>query len=264
MGIDYDLSAPQFNWRAIPNSAWLGLLAAGVLCATLSVQQPARALYVNTNGSCLNARYGPGTEYGVYTCVTNGSALIPPSGRTAGNWIELETGRWVYGPYTSARPDFNPGGGTGGRSVQVRTPSGACLNARYEPSMDSGVYACVRNGATLLPVTNTAGSWLQLSSGRWVYAPYTTYGTGGQVNPPSPSESSPLRRGMRGESISTLQNKLTSLGYSVGASGADGVFGASTEAAVRRFQADKGLQIDGIVGLATKGAMGLMLPGEGA
>ncbi|NJL02785.1 MAG: peptidoglycan-binding protein [Spirulinaceae cyanobacterium RM2_2_10] len=260
MGIEYDLSALKFNWRAIPNSAWLSLLAAGVLCAAVSIPKPALAFSVNTpSGACLNARFGPSTDFGVYSCVADGATLVAPSGRTAGNWIELETGRWVYGPFTSNSPG---GDGTGGRVVRVATPSGSCLNARSGPSTSSSVLMCVANGATLKPVVASQGDWLQLSSGRWVYGPFTTaIGTGGR--PPIVSESFPLRRGMQGESVSTLQRKLISLDYNVGTAGDDGIFGAGTENAVRRFQDTNGLVVDGIVGTATKDAMGLTLPGEG-
>ncbi len=269
MGIEYDLSAWQVNWRAIPNSAWLGLLAAGVLCAALSAPKPALALSVDTpSGACLNARYGPGTDYGVYTCVMDGAPLVAASGRTQGNWVELETGRWVYGPYTSEAPaSGNPGVGVGGR-IRVNTPGGSCLNARYGPTVESGVYACVVNGAILKPVVDTdiTGEWLELSSGRWVYGAYTTYNTGGRVGGGefTYTETLPLQRGDRGEAVSTLQRTLVSNGYSIGAAGVDGLFGDSTAAAVRRFQADQGLAVDGIVGPVTKDAMGLTLPGEGA
>ena len=53
------------------------------------------------------------------------------------------------------------------------------------------------------------------------------------------------------------QEDLIRLGYDVGKSGADGIFGANTEKAVKAFQKDhdgpdgKALKVDGIVGQAT-------------
>lgn len=60
-----------------------------------------------------------------------------------------------------------------------------------------------------------------------------------------------LKKGSEGDAVRNLQNNLISLGYSCGSAGADGDFGSGTEAAVRSFQKDKGLQIDGIAGPAT-------------
>ncbi len=61
-----------------------------------------------------------------------------------------------------------------------------------------------------------------------------------------------LRRGARGDDIVVLQHALTRLGYALRA---DGIFGAATETAVRRFQTDRGLTVDGIVGPATRKAL---------
>ncbi|MBQ8892571.1 MAG: peptidoglycan-binding protein [Bacilli bacterium] len=51
--------------------------------------------------------------------------------------------------------------------------------------------------------------------------------------------------------IKWLQNRLIQLGYSVGASGADGQFGNDTLNAVKKFQQDNGLAVDGYVGKET-------------
>jgi zinc D-Ala-D-Ala carboxypeptidase len=48
-----------------------------------------------------------------------------------------------------------------------------------------------------------------------------------------------------------VQYFLLKRGYSVGPTGADGIFGPVTAAAVRRFQADNHLQVDGVVGPQT-------------
>ena len=57
-----------------------------------------------------------------------------------------------------------------------------------------------------------------------------------------------LRRDDRGTAVTELQQMLSQLGYSVTV---DGVFGSGTEAAVKLFQGDKGLKVDGIAGSAT-------------
>ena len=59
-----------------------------------------------------------------------------------------------------------------------------------------------------------------------------------------------LRRGSRGADVKQLQGNLIYLGYLNDV--ADGIFGAKTEAAVRRYQSRNGLAADGIVGAQTR------------
>lgn len=69
---------------------------------------------------------------------------------------------------------------------------------------------------------------------------------------PDPQPTRPnLRRGSRGDAVRELQESLMALGYDVGLSGVDGIFGQATERAVRAFQAASGLVVDGIVGPLT-------------
>ena len=62
-----------------------------------------------------------------------------------------------------------------------------------------------------------------------------------------------LRRGSKGSEVTKLQQALNALGYDCGT--ADGIFGAKTEAAVRNFQRDHSLTVDGIAGKATQAAL---------
>jgi len=58
-----------------------------------------------------------------------------------------------------------------------------------------------------------------------------------------------IRRGSTGNPVRRAQKRLTLGGYDT--NGVDGIFGAGTEAAVRRFQGDRGLAVDGVVGPQT-------------
>lgn len=58
-----------------------------------------------------------------------------------------------------------------------------------------------------------------------------------------------LSRGSQGSKVLALQEKLSQLGYDVGP--ADGVFGPRTEAAVLKFQQNRLLDVDGVVGNQT-------------
>ena len=58
-----------------------------------------------------------------------------------------------------------------------------------------------------------------------------------------------LKRGSKGSHVKELQTALEL--------SADGIFGAGTESAVRRFQSENGLTADGIVGTKTWEAIGI-------
>lgn len=62
-----------------------------------------------------------------------------------------------------------------------------------------------------------------------------------------------LKKGMKGDAVKELQNGLIIRGYSLGK--ADGDFGAKTETAVKAFQKDCGLTMDGVVGKNTYKAL---------
>lgn len=59
--------------------------------------------------------------------------------------------------------------------------------------------------------------------------------------------------GMSGSVVQSVQYMLMDTGYL--SDGADGDFGPATETAVKQFQADHGLEVDGIVGSQTMAAL---------
>ena len=60
-----------------------------------------------------------------------------------------------------------------------------------------------------------------------------------------------IRKGSKGEIVKEMQRILERLGYDLGSCGVDGDFGRMTEKAVKVFQKDHGLVVDGVVGLNT-------------
>ena len=87
-------------------------------------------------------------------------------------------------------------------------------------------------------------------------------GMGGVIPPGPEQENKPtIRRGSRGPYVTLCQEDLIQLGYDVGKTGADGIFGKNTEAAVKQFQREHNdmdgnpLKVDGIVGQKTWGAL---------
>ena len=73
-----------------------------------------------------------------------------------------------------------------------------------------------------------------------------------------------LKKGDRGEEVKELQTALVQLGYSVGPTGIDGIFGNYTRIAVRQFQAAHNIKVDGIVGEDTWQAIQIALGNEPA
>ena len=69
-----------------------------------------------------------------------------------------------------------------------------------------------------------------------------------------------LQRGDRGAAVRTLQLLLVGNGYDCGYHADDGVFGADTQRAIKRFQNDRFLAPSGIVDLESWWAI-LLAPG---
>lgn len=63
------------------------------------------------------------------------------------------------------------------------------------------------------------------------------------------------KMGSRGEEVRRIQQKLKNLGYYTG--GVDGIYGSQTQSAVRKFQRDNGLAVDGIAGPKTLSYLGI-------
>ena len=64
-----------------------------------------------------------------------------------------------------------------------------------------------------------------------------------------------LLSGSVGSEVKKVQQALIDAGYNVGKTGADGVFGKNTLEAVKQYQKDNGLTVDGIVGKITSGSL---------
>ena len=81
----------------------------------------------------------------------------------------------------------------------------------------------------------------------------TTAMTSGYVQ----AEAANIVKGDTSDNISAVQQRLKELGYYTIA--VDGIWGAKTSAAVKAFQRDYGLTVDGIVGTWTERALGITL-----
>ena len=69
-----------------------------------------------------------------------------------------------------------------------------------------------------------------------------------------------LRKGSAGPEVKSLQKKLLQIGYYLSSYGADGDYGDATVTAVRKFQKDNSLTVDGEAGPNTLAAVDKVLP----
>ena len=138
--IEYHLPELEFNWKKGFKSAWLNFASIGALVTILvQAQVASAAYYVNTNGSCLNARTGPGSGYPVVTCIDNGE-LLKPVVKYYNGYAELSSGNWVSAQWISATPGngYSPGLGVGGQY-----PDYLRRHVSYEPTHNHHRH-CVR------------------------------------------------------------------------------------------------------------------------
>lgn len=71
-----------------------------------------------------------------------------------------------------------------------------------------------------------------------------------------------LSKGDTGTEVKDMQKKLIACGYSCGSSGADGSFGNDTLAAVKKFQRENGLTVDGYFGEKSKAKLDSLYSGK--
>lgn len=139
----------------------------------------------------------------------------------------------------------------------VRVPA----NKLYARGADTNPVKSKAHSGQVETINNSWKNQLRLKNNNGTYLGFARISdvTGGSTTSSKPSFSwkgSPaLRRGAKGANVTDLQTLLSAKYYypDKGAknNGVDGIFGAKTEDAVRRFQTMHGLVVDGIAGAAT-------------
>ena len=100
--------------------------------------------------------------------------------------------------------------------------------------------------ATSLSYVSSLCSLIQ----RWNLTQYNVNSTA--QTQPTTSSTATLKKGSKGEQVKTLQTMLIGCNYDCGKTGTDGDFGKSTESALKQFQKEHHLTIDGIYGKNSK------------
>ena len=216
---------------------------AGLMTLTLGMgmgQAWANPAYVDTPvGYALNIRQGPSTSTSIVRTLRRGTR-IDITGAYRNGWAQLSDGTWVAGNLirTSGRvprpsqPSTRPS--TRAEAV-VNTTSGP-LNVRSGPGLGFAVVETLARGSRVIVTGRRENGWAQLNNDTWVSAEYLTIGS------PQPRDSSSEPTVVR------WQNRLKELGYLPANTVSTGIYDTATESAVRRFQQNNGLLVDGIVG----------------
>lgn len=183
--------------------------------------------------------------------------------------VRLAGGKWTgtHGSNWAARnamrtlePLYSPADLFLGEVVyKVKHPGdeGYSLPERYDKNLDDKDYYHVGVVTSLSPLcithcTNVPGGIKRDSAlGMWRFGGCLE----GVEYPEAEAARPTLRKGDRGSAVKEMQQLLMAAGYSVGGTGADGIFGRNTESGVLAFQADAGLTPDGVCGPLTWAAL---------
>ena len=136
-----------------------------------------------------------------------------------------------------------------------RIPGRAQLPTQHAQRAARGLGGAAILGGVVLGTAFTGGAAQAAPAAPVASAPVA------QAAPAAPVATSPaavldstqkLRWGSRGGAVKDLQSALNDRGANISV---DGVFGPRTHSAVKSYQSSKGLQVDGIVGSKTRGAL---------
>ena len=158
----------------------------------------------------------------------------------------------MYRKYCTDKGELKKGKRTDGRTLRPGTAVFVWNGSTYSHvGLYVGDGTVIEAMSTLRGVTTT-----KVTAGKWTHwgeltgVDYGGTAPGGLLNETGASWPT-LRRGSKGDAVREMQAVLDRLGYDLGPWGIDGDFGKDTLAAVKAFQKDHGLEVDGIVGPLT-------------
>ena len=185
-------------------------------------------------GSCIGCKFFPGGKTRAFDC------------RGFTYWCCLQAGVTIKGVGATDQWNKDENWSEKGEIANIPRDKVCCVFKYRDGRMQhTGLHI---GGGQIIHCSNGVQTGNVTDKGWTHYA--IPVGLDGTVPEPTPVKPT-LRKGSQGPEVVELQNDLVKLGYSVGASGSDGKFGANTEKGVKAFQRDHALNADGIVGPAT-------------
>ena len=162
----------------------------------------------------------------------------------------------MYRKYCTSNGTLSNGNRTDGQPLKAGT---AVFTYNKKEGKYGHVGLYIGNGTVIEAEGTIKGVITSKVNGKWSHwgeLKGVDYGTEPTPTPtPTPETKPTLRRGSSGKYVTLAQTELINKGYSCGKFGADGEFGAATETAVKAFQRDHGLTVDGVIGKNTWAAL---------
>lgn len=182
--------------------------------------------------------------------------------------IQMITGFELYGDTVSAQWNHKENWCVKGQFGVDPVPQNVLVNIFIKNSSGRWTHTGFYYNGSTCECASGVQYFQTMKKNRWTHwAIAKCFANGYQMptEPPKEPEKQPekgqtvsyktIRRGNYGELVKQLQTKLNALGYDLGICGIDGDFGQATEKAVKQFQKDHGLKVDGVVGQNTWAAL---------
>ena len=175
------------------------------------------------------------------------------------SWAFKQLGSYMYHgsntmwrDYCTAKGDLKTGKRTDGQELK---PGTAVFTDHDGDKTHVGLY--IGNGTVIEAASTRYGVITSnITNSKWKCWGELKGVDYGMAVPVTDSKTHPtLKKGMKGSNVTMLQTMLMAHGYQLPKWGADGDFGNETLKAVKVFQKDRGLAVDGIVGPATWAAL---------
>lgn len=162
-------------------------------------------------------------------CESDCSAGVIANTKAVGYLLNIESLKHIGATYTgNMRSSYKTAG------FQVLTDSKYLTSSAYLLPGDILLNDSAHTATNLTPGTKVSAS------------------TSGTVTTSSTKSKDYLSVGDAGNDVKAMQTMLIACGYSCGSAGADGDFGSGTFAALKSFQKENGLTVDGLYGSASK------------